>query len=310
MKPADRRTLDSAGDDSVTKIRAARSATNEAGAAIARGAVAGELQPLLDRVTATHDAALSSARDFAAALATAKVESIALSTKLAVAKVEAAKTAADQLKSAPAQAEANTTREADDEAVTQLADLKAAFQNAPESEQDRAFALSDLLSWVTELNPQQVLGLIAGAGIFFLAVIGVVVLGLGIFGPQSIVGELADTSKARGLITYIMAVGTMAISLVLVISVLIGGQGAKENFALGKEILAILMGVFGTILGFYFGSEKPANEKPTTEKQAAVTPSATPTTTVTPVAAATSSVAASPTVGTSPTVAATPTVAP
>jgi hypothetical protein len=256
-------------DDSIAKIRAARSATNEAGAGITRGATAAELQPLLDRVAATHDAALISARNLAAAA----VESIAPSMQLAVAKVEAAKTAADQLKAAPAQLQANTTREADDEAVTQLTDLKAAFQNAPESARTRKFVLGDLLSWTTQLSPQQALGLIAGGGIFLLSIIGVVVLGLGIFGPQSIVDKLAETTKARGLITYIMAVGTMTISIVLVISVLIGGQGSKENFALGKEVLAILMGVFGTILGFYFGSEKAA---PTATPAPTAAPTLTP----------------------------------
>jgi len=101
----------------------------------------------LDRVAATHEAALISVRSLGAALAGAAVESIAPSMRLAVAKVDAAKTAADQLKTAPTQLQADTTREADDEAVTQLTDLKAAFQNAPESALARKFVLSDLLSW-------------------------------------------------------------------------------------------------------------------------------------------------------------------
>src|ERR1700751_1126569 len=98
MTQSDRRRIETAADDSIAKMRAARSATNEAGAGITRGAAAAELQPLLDRVAATHDAALISARDLAAAVAAAGVGSISQSLQLAVAKVQAAKTAADQLK--------------------------------------------------------------------------------------------------------------------------------------------------------------------------------------------------------------------
>ena len=39
---------------------------------------------------------------------------------------------------------------------------------------------------------------------------------------------------------------------------------AKERFAHGKEVLTILIGVFGTILGLYFGKtdvpQKPSNQ--------------------------------------------------
>src|SRR6202008_2330799 len=100
------------------------------------------------------------------------------------------------------------------------------------------------------------LGLIAGAAVFVLAFAGLWALGQGIYGANSIVEKLAKVEYARGLITYILAVGTIAIAIVLVVGALLGSEEAKDNFSRGKEILTILIGVFGTILGFYYGSAK------------------------------------------------------
>jgi hypothetical protein len=59
---------------------------------------------------------------------------------------------------------------------------------------------------------------------------------------------------ARGLITYLFAVTTMGTAVVLVLAALMGEIG-DQAYQRGKEILALLLGVFGTIVGFYFGSE-------------------------------------------------------
>jgi hypothetical protein len=58
---------------------------------------------------------------------------------------------------------------------------------------------------------------------------------------------------ARGLITYLFAVVTIGTAVVLVLSALLGTS--KERFDHGKEVLGLLLGVFGTIVGFYFASE-------------------------------------------------------
>ena len=63
-----------------------------------------------------------------------------------------------------------------------------------------------------------------------------------------------DPNYARGLITLIFSGGTMLIAMVLAIYVVSArSPDACERFNRGKEILTILIGVFGTILGFYFG---------------------------------------------------------
>ena len=132
MKNDDAKRIEKAANDSIAKMRLARVATRAAEGGILRGAAAADLQLLLSQVRVTHGAALTSARNLGTALAATRVDSITTSMHLAVKSVQEANTQADLLCSAPTQPQANTTREADYAAVNQLADLKAAFQDAPE----------------------------------------------------------------------------------------------------------------------------------------------------------------------------------
>jgi hypothetical protein len=255
MKKSDRKRVEAATDESIAKMRAARSVTTEVTNGIAKQAAPADLQPLLDRASAAHEAAVKATEDLQSAVTSAEVESISQPLQSAVNKVRDAKSEADKLKNTPTQVQASATREADDEAVTQLTDLKAALQNAPEMRLIGGFHLGDLFGWFKQLTSQQVIGFAGGAAIFAIVLVGLVELGNGIYGPQSLVEKLAKVENARGLITFILALGTMAIALVLVLAALLGGEQSAENFGRGKEVLTILIGVFGTILGFYYGSE-------------------------------------------------------
>ncbi|MEK6482536.1 hypothetical protein WJR50_33720 [Catalinimonas sp. 4WD22] len=64
---------------------------------------------------------------------------------------------------------------------------------------------------------------------------------------------MGRTPFARGLITYLFAIVTIGTAVLLVVSALLGT--AKDRFDSGKEVLGLLLGVFGTIVGFYFASE-------------------------------------------------------
>lgn len=74
---------------------------------------------------------------------------------------------------------------------------------------------------------------------------------------NGLLGRMAESSFARGLITYLFAVVTIGTAVVLVVSALTNGvtDTDEKKFQRGKEILALLLGVFGTIVGFYFGTE-------------------------------------------------------
>ena len=95
--------------------------------------------------------------------------------------------------------------------------------------------------------------------ITLLILIGVFALiGFSMFDKDGgLLGRMAEPSFARGLITYLFAAVTMGVAIVLVVSALNCGTSETDGkkFQRGKEVLSLLLGVFGTIIGFYFGSE-------------------------------------------------------
>ena len=76
--------------------------------------------------------------------------------------------------------------------------------------------------------------------------------------------KMGQVEYARGLITYLFAVVTIGTAVVLVVSALTSDEtpANERRFERGKEILSLLLGVFGTIVGFYFGSEVAAKGQP------------------------------------------------
>ena len=113
-----------------------------------------------------------------------------------------------------------------------------------------------------------------------------VLLASAIFGwdKGQVLATMAQTGYARGLITYLFSVVTIGTAVVLVVFALTfkydgdlprqstDAEKAKEEreakeaayekrFQHGKEILALLLGVFGAIVGFYFGSETSARTR-------------------------------------------------
>ena len=100
------------------------------------------------------------------------------------------------------------------------------------------------------LNPIVLIAVSILLSVFLL--IGAAILGI----DRGVLGDMSKTEFARGLITYLFAVVTIGTAVVLVVSALTSGSDEqhKEQFQRGKEILSLLLGVFGTIVGFYFGS--------------------------------------------------------
>ncbi len=86
------------------------------------------------------------------------------------------------------------------------------------------------------------------------------VLGLLVAGVMTggLLEFLSSVPGARGLITFLIAIGTIAIAVILTLASIImeadNEEILKERLSKGKEILTVLVGVLGTIVGFYFAS--------------------------------------------------------
>jgi|SRR5579864_4248194 len=68
--------------------------------------------------------------------------------------------------------------------------------------------------------------------------------------------SLQNLETARGLITFLVVFTTIVISITLVAYVATTSDDkdkVKDRFGFGKEVLTALIGILGTILGFYFG---------------------------------------------------------
>jgi len=102
--------------------------------------------------------------------------------------------------------------------------------------------------------------LTANLGIVVLALAALTVL-LGILAGILLPGlkfrdAMGDPSIARGVITFLFAFGTISIALLIAAaSYWVGNNDElKERFGYAKDILMVLIGILGTIIGFYFGT--------------------------------------------------------
>jgi hypothetical protein len=88
-------------------------------------------------------------------------------------------------------------------------------------------------------------------GIFFAIYAGLFSRGSGFL------YSLREIEVSRGLITFVVAIATVSIALVLAVYAMASNEAApalKERFTYAKDVLATLVGILGTILGFYFGT--------------------------------------------------------
>jgi hypothetical protein len=94
-------------------------------------------------------------------------------------------------------------------------------------------------------------GVIVGLAVLLIAVVVVV---LAVFGNPPVLQQLRDAAYARGVITFLITLGTICIAIVLVSSALFSAESTDERFRRAREVFSVLAGVLGTIVGFYFGS--------------------------------------------------------
>jgi hypothetical protein len=157
-----------------------------------------------------------------------------------------------------------------------LSDYVAIIQTANPANKDALIAALGVNYGRWESERQQPQGLIprvaSHLGTLFLALFGVILavaIFYGLFINQNFFKLMADIGQARGLITFLFAFSTIAIILLVAITTFwMPTEDVQIRFEKAKDLLTIVIGVLGTILGFYFGSlavsDRQAASPPTT----------------------------------------------
>lgn len=102
---------------------------------------------------------------------------------------------------------------------------------------------------------------LAFLGLGLLVVLG---LGYGLFKSDGFIYALRSTEVSRGLITFLVAATTVSLAILSALYALSTDRPldeAKVRFSFTKEILTTLVGILGTVLGFYFGSADKADQQ-------------------------------------------------
>lgn len=93
-----------------------------------------------------------------------------------------------------------------------------------------------------------------------LSVFGLIVIGAILWAilqkEHIFLEKLAKKEVARGLITFLIAISTVGIAIILAVSTVVSAPTSEDDkrFDRSKQVLTMLIGVLGTIVGFYFGS--------------------------------------------------------
>jgi hypothetical protein len=93
---------------------------------------------------------------------------------------------------------------------------------------------------------------------------------VGLIGWFTVTGtdSFSQADRARGLITFAVAIVTVAIAMILVSFLIFGEkENFKERFTFGKDVLMVFVGILGTIMGFYYGSGKVTPDEVKTIQQ-------------------------------------------
>jgi len=167
-----------------------------------------------------------------------------------------------------------TAKKEFDEAIKELEEAKNAKNTASESERgdaEQRFRNAQNAWSVAKQElefEQQQFAILTGALVaggkprwpinyFVFGVLALVVLIFLMYGiiSHDLLPSLASISVSRGLITFLITVVTVMIALILVLATVVSNDSdLAQRFSQGKEVLTMLIGVLGTIVGFYFGN--------------------------------------------------------
>ena len=199
---------------------------------------------------AADEAAAKEAADKAAADAAAKDPADNAAAE-AAAKEAADKAAADKA-AAEAAAKEAADKAAADAAAKEAADkAAAAAKAAKDNQRPRSPEREKIFTWLT-VGQYAILGAIGLIIVYYLF--------SGLLGENTgpFLFALSKPEVARGIITFLVAAGTVSLAVLLVMAAIMssGSQDLDHRFAFGKEVLTLLIGILGTIVGFYYGSTK------------------------------------------------------
>jgi hypothetical protein len=96
-------------------------------------------------------------------------------------------------------------------------------------------------------------------GLVLLAIFGIIVATILIWGifssGSSFIELISKADEARGLITFLFSFTTIALFILVAITTFwMDSVEVEARFNKAKDLLTIMIGIFGTILGFYYGS--------------------------------------------------------
>lgn len=120
------------------------------------------------------------------------------------------------------------------------------------------------------------------AGGAALTVFGLLVALLLYFGlhDSGFYSSLAKVEQVRGFITFLFVLSTSVIIILIAIAIfwMDNNEDVKERYQYAKDLVTIVIGVLGTILGFYFGlqTSTPEGSQRPQAQPAAVTQPQTP----------------------------------
>jgi hypothetical protein len=121
-----------------------------------------------------------------------------------------------------------------------------------------------MFQWIQE-GPGGGVGVILGMSLIGLILAALGWIGLYIFRP----GSIGSIDQSRSMLAIIFSIGTIATAFCLMLGAFLsaGTETVKDRFTLANQVLTPLIGIMGTILGFYFGT---ANDKKAAEPLAIV----------------------------------------